>query len=111
MKRKRGDSAEQAIQAHINAAKGPLQCPAHVTLRSGDEPFWEAVIRARARDEWTDCDLVVAAQLARCQSDIERESRALDEEGSTLKNDRGTMVANPRFTVLQQLAQREMALM
>jgi hypothetical protein len=111
MKRKRGDSAEVAIQAHINAAKGPIQVPGHVTLRPGDEPFWEGIVRARARDEWIDADLVVAAQLARCQRDIEVESQALDLEGSTIKNDRGTMVANPRFTVLQQLAQREMALM
>lgn len=68
-------------------------------------------MRARARDEWTDADLVVAAQLARCQHDIERESKALDGEGSVIENQRGTPVMNPRHAVLEQLARREMALM
>jgi hypothetical protein len=73
--------------------------------------FWPGVVRARARDEWTDADLVVAAQLAQCQADIEKESVALRTEGSVIENQRGTPVMNPRTTVLEQLARREMALM
>lgn len=68
-------------------------------------------MRARARDEWTDADLVVAAQLARCQRDIEAESETLDAEGTVVANERGTPVCNPRVSVLEQLARREMALM
>ena len=44
-------------------------------------------------------------------SDIERESAWLEEEGSVIKNDKGTQVMNPRNAVLEQLARREMALM
>lgn len=55
--------------------------------------------------------MVVAAQLARCQCDIELESEALDAEGSVIENQRGTMVMNPRHAVLEQLARREMAMM
>lgn len=95
----------------VNAAKGDLQPPAHVKLRDGDEPFWVAVVRARARDEWSEADLVVAAQLARCLHDIEKEQVELDIEGTVVKNDRGTLVANPRVSVLEQFARREMALM
>lgn len=95
----------------VDAAKGPPEVPAHVRLRDGDRPFWDGVIRARARDEWTDADLVVAAQLARCQRDIERESERLQDEESVLINARGTQVMNPRLSVLEQLARREMALM
>jgi hypothetical protein len=54
---------------------------------------------------------VVAGQLARCQADIEHESKLLDDESSVLENARGTMVMNPRVSVLEQLARREMALM
>ena len=68
-------------------------------------------MRARARDEWSDADLVVAAQLARCQRDIEAESLMLDGEGSVIENQRGAPVMNPRHAVLEQLARREMALM
>jgi hypothetical protein len=74
-------------------------------------PFWGGIIRARARSEWIETDLVVAAQLARCQYDIERESELLDSEGSVIENARGTPVMNPRHAVLEQLARREMALM
>jgi len=99
------------VQAMVNAAKGPPRCPSHVRLRPGDKPFWDGILCARARDEWTDTDLVVAAQLARCQFDIENESAELDSEGMVVTNDRGTKVANARVAVLEQLARREMALM
>lgn len=111
MKCTRSTSAESAVKAMVNAAKGDLQPPAHVKLRDGDEPFWAAVVRARARDEWSEADLVVAAQLARCLHDIETEQVQLDIEGTVMKNDRGTLVANPRVSVLEQFARREMALM
>ena len=55
--------------------------------------------------------MTVAAQLARCQADIQTESKALDLEGSVIANDRKTLVANPRFSVLNQLAGRELAFM
>lgn len=100
-----------AVKAMVDAAKGAIDPPKHVRLRDGDRPFWDGVVGARARDEWTATDLVVAAQLARCQRDIETESQVLDEEGSVVRNDRGTPVANPRVAVLEQLARREMALM
>lgn len=95
----------------MNASLGALQPPAHVKLRDGDQLFWDGVVRARARDEWTETDLVVGAQLARCLHDIEKEQVLLDSEGSILTNDRGTQVLNPRVAVLEQYARREMALM
>lgn len=110
-KRTRATSAENAVKAMVDVAKGPPPIPAHVTLRDGDLPFWNGILRARARDEWSDAELVVAAQLARCQADIEKEQLALEQEDSVVKNDRGTRVVNARVTVLQQYAQREMALM
>jgi hypothetical protein len=95
----------------LDVAKGPPEVPKHVRLRDDDKPFWDGILRARARDEWTDVDLVVAAQLARCQRDIETESALLEQEGTTTTNARSTPVMNPRVTVLEQLARREMALM
>ena len=110
-KRNRADSASSAVKAMLNAAKDTIQVPAHVKLRDGDMVFWDGVVRARARDEWTETDLVVAGQLARCLRDIEEEQQALDDEGTVIKNDKGTPVVNPRVSVLEQFARREMALM
>lgn len=95
----------------VDASKGDIQPPAHVKLREGDQVFWLGVVRARARDEWTETDLVVAGQLARCLHDIEREQLFLDADGTVVTNDKGTMVVNPRVSVLEQFARREMALM
>jgi hypothetical protein len=95
----------------LDAATPLPALPAHVRLRDTDLPFWDGIVRARARDEWSASDLVVAAQLARCQYDIERESIVLDDEGTVLVNERGTQIANPRVSVLEQLARREMALL
>ena len=111
MKRTKSTSAESAIKAMLNAAKENIEPPPHVLMRARDKPFWYGVIGARARDEWTDADLVVAAQLARCQSDIEAEQLALDKETAVISNARGTLCVNPRVTVLEQYARREMALM
>lgn len=110
-KRARSDSAKAAINAALSAASPLPDCPPHVKLRDHDRPFFENVLRVRTRDEWTETDLIVAGQLARCMSDIERESAWLEEEGSVIRNDKGTQIMNPRNSVLEQLARREMALM
>lgn len=107
----RSDSASAAIDAMVNASKPLPDIPAHVRLDKRHIPFWDGIIRARARSEWIETDLVVAAQLARTQFDIEKEAETLEAEGSVIENARGTPVMNPRHAVLEQLARREMALM
>jgi hypothetical protein len=107
----RSDSAAAAIDAMVNASMPLPDVPAHVRLEKTHMPFWAGIIRARARSEWIETDLIVAAQLARCQYDIERESQLLDSEGSVIENARGTPVMNPRHGVIEQLARRELALM
>lgn len=99
------------VEAAINAALPVISPPAHVRLREQDAPFWVDIVKSRAREEWSKSDLVVAAQLARCQADIESESLQLESEGSVIENNRGTPVMNPRHAVLEQLSRREMALM
>jgi hypothetical protein len=96
-----------AMQAAI---EGDIQPPKHVSLRPGDRPFWEAVVRARAKSEWTEADLVAAANLTRCLADIERVQAEIDAEGDVQINARGTPVMNPKHTLLEILSRRAMAL-
>ena len=105
------NSVNNAVKAMLNASLADLRPPEHVRLRDGDEPFWVGVVRARARDEWTETDLVVAAQLTRCLHDIEVEQLLLEADGTVVTNDKGTQIVNPRVSVLEQYARREMALM
>jgi hypothetical protein len=110
-RRPRSDTVSAAVRAMQNAALPDIEPLSFVRLREQDRDFWSVIIRARARDDWQQHDLVVAAQLARCMRDIETESEKLDIESTVVENARGTMVANPRVAVLEQLARREMALM
>lgn len=110
MKRNRSDSAAAAIAAARAVVEGPLEPPAHVKLRPGDRPFWDAVVCARARDTWNDVDLSKAANLARCQADIERITEELIDEDDVVYNSKGTLVVNAKHTLLETLTRREIAL-
>jgi hypothetical protein len=110
-KRIRSDSAHAAVKAMINAALPEIEPPKHARLRDCDKPFWSDIVNSRARDEWSNTDLIVAVQLARCQCDIETEAVVLETEGSVIVNQKGTQIMNPRHSVLEQMARRELALM
>ena len=109
MRRKRSDSAAAAVEA-MRAAVDVIAPPAHLNLRERDLPFWAGVVRARAREDWTDIDLAHAGNLARCMADIERIQAEIDVEGDTLTNDRGTVVMNPKHSLLETLSRRSIAL-
>ena len=66
---------------------------------------------SRARSEWSEADLVIAAQLARTMSDIETQSEKAEKEGPVISNQRGTPVMNPRHSALEQLARKQLAFM
>ena len=70
-RRQRIDSATGAVTT-MGAAAKDLSPPKHLKLRRGDQPFWAAVIAERAKSEWTDADLAVAANLARATADAEK---------------------------------------
>lgn len=98
------------MKAAQAAALGDIEPPPDVFLRDFDMPHWARVVRARARAEWTEVELVIAANLSRCLGDIERISRDLAEQPDTVLSSRGTPVPNPLFAILEQLSRRVMAL-
>lgn len=110
-RKQRVDSAVAAAKMLAAVAKGDPEVPAHVELREQDMPFWRAIVRARTRDDWLDSDLVVVAQLARAQADLEAEQKLLDVEGSVVSNRFGDLVPNPRARLIDMLAKRSALLM
>ena len=104
-KRRRSDSAAAAVAAAQAAAMGPLNPPAHVTLRDGDRAFWDSIMLARARDTWTEIDLTTAANLARCQADIEMLQADLDATGYVVDGK-----VNPVCALIDTLTRRAVAL-
>jgi hypothetical protein len=108
-KRTRSDSVTAAAKAFAVVAN-EIKPPAHVQLRPQDKPFWNSIVCARAYSSWTDSDLELAANLARCKSDIERLQNDIDKEGDVLENQRGTPVVNPKHQLLETLSRRSVAL-
>lgn len=104
-KRKRSDSASAAIEATQAAALPPLAPPEHVTLRPQDKPFWDAIVTARPRDTWTGVDLASAANLARCQADIEVLQQRIDRDGFMV----GDKI-NPACELLEKMSRRALAI-
>ncbi|MGA0583253.1 MAG: TerS protein [Castellaniella sp.] len=104
-KRARTDTAKAAVQAAQNAALPPLEPPACVSLRPADRPFWGRIVSSKARDNWTDVDLVTAAQLARAQADIEALQSLVDSEGYIVDGK-----INPAAQMLETLSKRTVAL-
>ena len=104
---KRSDSSLSAVETLQNASQ-EIEPPEYLSLRERDLPFWRSIVRARA--SWTDNDLAQAANLARCFADIEKIQKEIDIEGDTLKNDRGTVVLNPKHSLLETLSRRSVAL-
>ena len=78
-RRLRSDSAHAAAEAYQNAAQAPIEPPAYVTLPEPCKPFWDAIITSRARDTWTQSDLVTAANMARVQHALEAAPVGSDE--------------------------------
>ncbi|MCZ4341528.1 hypothetical protein O4H52_07945 [Sphingomonadaceae bacterium G21617-S1] len=83
-RRQRIDSAVGAV-ATMAAAARDLSPPKHLKLRRGDLPFWDDVIAERAKSEWTDADLAVAANLARAMADAERLATFTVDKGGNVK--------------------------
>lgn len=110
-KKSPSNSAASAVKAMVNAARPLPNFPAHLRQRPAEKPFWEAIVKSRARDEWSENDLIVAAQLARTQYEIEATADLLESEGAVIVNFRGTQIMNPRQSVMEQLARRQLALM
>lgn len=104
-------AASGYIDAFIDAAKGTLRPPDHVVLRTQDEPYWEIIVGGRARSDWTQAQLVVAAQLARAQADIAEWQDTLDREGPTTVDRFGQDKANPLVNIIEAATRRQLALM
>ena len=99
-RKKRSDSTEAMVLAMTG--KQELEPPAHVTLRDGDWPFWYSITKARIKSNWTDPDLELAANLARCKGDIERLQAECDKTPYTYQAPSGTEKIHPCHELLEK---------
>ena len=104
-------------QSTVNALKlvseltDKIPLPEGVTLRSDKEMvIWGQFTQARARDGWRDFDLVILAKVVRLESDIRKYQEQLDDSDAIVRNDKGTQIVNPLFSVIDSLQRQQLAL-
>jgi hypothetical protein len=105
----RSDSAAALLEAAKNVALGDLMPPAHVQISADAMDDYRAIVRARARNEWSEYDLIVAAQMAGCIAKQREYEARIILDGEVIENAKGTMVANPMVGMLERLAGRQLA--
>jgi hypothetical protein len=130
-KRDHSNSPSAAIRTAQDAAKNetmPLMPPAGIALTKDEMPFWKVIINARAREFWTEYDLVYAASLAKILTEIAKLEAELKKEGGilitgmvtkTTKTPKGNTITvtrkgadniNPRHALIDTLQKRAVML-
>lgn len=73
-RKRRIDSATAAVGVMLDAAKAELLPPDHAHLHKDALPFWRAIVRGRAREEWegTPALMATAASLAWTQWQVSK---------------------------------------
>ena len=85
--------------------------PEGVKLRSEDEMIiWRQFTRARAFNDWRDCDLLIIEQAVKAKADIRKYQIELDKTGAILINERGTPVVNPLVSIVDTLTRQFLSL-
>ncbi len=80
--RRKHVSSPEAAVAIMQAALRPLDPPVHISVPAEARPFWDAIIRARPREDWDSAPSLInaAANLAWTQWQIDRMRRMIDGE-------------------------------
>lgn len=109
MKKPRSDSTHVESNLLANALM-EIKPLATTPLSEEEMQFWPIIVSAR--HEWTDIDLLHAAQLARAMHAQEIETQLLKEEGTIIKGGRHgvTNITNPRVLVLAEITRRTIML-
>lgn len=105
------NSADAIITAMVNAAQPMHEPPASCPISPNANSFWNAILSSRARQDWTEPDLILAAQLAQIQADMQEEDRLMRGEGRVIVDYLGKTTKNPRFDVIEILSKRMLAMM
>lgn len=108
--RPHADSLTAASLAMENAW-AELKPPLAAELDKRYMPYWLVVVATRATQDWDECSLLLAAQLAEVMGNIVDEKKLLKDEGTVVKSEKGWPAANPRSFVIDRLHRREFALL
>ncbi len=95
----------------VGAVTDETPVPEGVILRDDSEMvIWRQFTRTRTSRDWRDFDLLLIAKAVRAESDIRRHQLILDKSGPLIKTERGTPIANPLLSVIDQLQRQQLAI-
>ena len=93
----KADTANAIVDAFKQAQK-IHDPPAFIHLKKEEIPFWEAIMRSKAYETWTEFDLIQAANLAVSQATIQKLTEEIREEGVVVKKEgTNTTIPNPKI--------------
>ena len=101
-RKQRIDSTAAAVDVMLKSVR-KIEPPAHAPVDDDAGPFWDEIISARALSEWNDHDLTCASDLANAMAALVDNRRKLRAEGEVLANASGTVMTNPRVSVVHGL--------
>lgn len=104
-KRQPINTATAAVEVMQKAAQS-IEPPAHVPLTEADMPFWRNIIAEKAKSEWTQHDLELAALLALAMRRLWAEEVRLASEDAVVMSAGGNPTANPRLRIVADLHAR-----
>lgn len=108
----RSDSVTAAVNAMAAVTKKQHMPPAHMRLPEGWQHYWFGIMDTRALDDWTNPELVLAANLCKLNCIIENHEALLEEvEEEILTDHLGKTMINPRVIYVEKLHTRKLALM
>jgi len=112
--RQKSDAVQSLLEA-FGAARGGLILPPHMYQLTEDAvPYWETITKERAKGDWSDADLVVAAQLAQLHADVaivkDELSKLIRSGGHVVPSSTGSLTRHPLFDVVKGLVAEELAL-
>lgn len=104
-KKERADSAHKASEIAASALR-KYAPPPEVGLKNQHLVYWDKIIKAR--HEWSDIDLVIAAQLAMALDDLVIIRKKLEQEGLTVLGGKhgNTPVENPLMRSIENTTRR-----
>lgn len=105
-RRKRSDSASAAMEA-TQAALVRFDPPSFVSLHDGARPFWDAIVETKHKDSWTPNDLIVAANLANINFEIDKYTRVIEKASRLTKEDVGYRVSALHKVLIDLVAQSQ----
>ena len=93
------DTAKGAVDAVQKVSKviEPLE-----DLDERERFHFDAIVRTLPVDHWDDFRIIQAATLAKMNAHLKQLQIDIKEEGSVIRNDRGTPIANPKHSAMLQ---------